>query len=1218
MKKLWHLGIPTKYLECGKAFRTQCFIFLLFGSLLCFSTQSFAQKTRLTINLTNVSLEQVFDQIRSQSQFDFFYSNDDLDASRKVSVKVSNGSLDDVLKQALGSSYTYKIVDKKILIEAVKTKKAAPARTDQPSRKIKGKVSDATGASLPGSTVRVVGLSKGVSTNPNGEFEIDVPGGYKQLEISFIGFMPQIVELDKSSNIAVTLKESNQKIDEVIVTGYQKVDRKLFTGSASRVNADDAKIEGVSDIGKMLEGRAAGVSVQSVSGTFGAAPKIRVRGNVSIYGDSKPLWVVDGVVLEDVVSVSPDELSSGDAITLISSAVSGLNPDDIDNFQILKDASATALYGARAMNGVIVVTTKKGHKGKTSVSYNGNFTTQFKPTYDTYNIMNSKDQMSVYRELERKGWLNHSNISRSNDGGVFAKMYDLINFYDPATGFGLENTPEARAKFLQKYEMANTNWFDLLFKNSFVQEHSISMSSGTDKSQFYVSTSIYNDNGWTIADKVKRYTGNFKGTFNLTPKITASLSTSGSYRDQKAPGTLKRVQNVVEGTYERDFDINPYSYALNTSRTLRPYDDNGNLEFFRKNLAPFNILRELERNTLDIKMLDLKMQADLSYKITDWLSYDFVGSMRWVQSSREHSIKEGSNLAEAYRSAGSAVTRDANPLLYRDPDYPEAEKVVVLPTGGFYNRDENNLTNFYIRNVFNINKTFKEKHAMNILLGQEIRYADRQSLFFNGYGYQFDKGGVPFVDYRFIKKMIEGGFNYYGMGWEYDRFTAFFSNAGYSYNNRYTVNGTLRVDGSNQLGRSRSSRWLPTWNISGLWNVHNEQFASKFSKISRLSLRAGYSMNANMGPARNSTLILRNATTDRPYTNEKESSIYIDDLENSELTWEKQHEITAGIDLGLFNNRLSITAETYQRKGFDLLGYLDVSGIGGSSSKFANYANSVSKGYDFSINGRIYETDGFSWTSNIQLAYNTTKITNLRSKPRIYSLTRAEGGPLEGYPIRGLFSVRFDGLDNSGVPTFINEDGAKDYGTYIQSDKIKYLKYEGPVDPTFTGGFSNTVKYKSWTLNLFISYQWGNKIRLNPVFKSFYSDTDALPKEFKDRWVLPGDEQLTNVPAIMSRREYYRIDGTNLYPYQNYNISDARVADGGFVRLKNISLTYDIPQSLIKKIGLKSSTLKVAAVNPWLIYADSKLKGQDPEFFGAGGVAMPMPKQLTLTLKLGL
>ena len=216
-----------------------------------------------------------------------------------------------------------------------------------------------------------------------------------------------------------------------------------------------------------------------------------------------------------MVEVSPDDLSSGNAATLISSAVAGLNADDIESFQILKDASATALYGARAMNGVIVVTTKKGKKGTASISYTGEFTMRTRPSYSQYNIMNSKDQMSVYLDMEQKGWLDHATISRAENGGVFFQMYDLINQFDKTNGqFGLMNTPQSRSRFLQSAEMRNTDWFSVLFKPTLQSNHSLSISSGNERSRFYTSLSFYNDPGWTDADKVNRYTANMNASFD--------------------------------------------------------------------------------------------------------------------------------------------------------------------------------------------------------------------------------------------------------------------------------------------------------------------------------------------------------------------------------------------------------------------------------------------------------------------------------------------------------------------------------------------------------------------------------------------------------------------------------------------------------------------------------------------------------------------------------
>ena len=224
--------------------------------------------------------------------------------------------------------------------------------------------------------------------------------------------------------------------------------------------------------------------------------------------------------------------------------------------------------------------------------------------------MNSAEQMSVLGELERKGILN-SDILSSSDYGVYGKMFDLINVPDAEGNFALQNTPEAKAAFLKRYALANTDWFDILFKNSVTQEHSLSISSGTEKSQNFFSASYYNDPGWTIADKVNRYTLNFRNNYNFSDRLSAGFLTTASVRQQKAPGALTRDADPVSGQFERDFDINPFSYSLNTSRTLTAYDENGNLEYFRRNFAPFNIITELENNTLDINVIDLKLQGEL-------------------------------------------------------------------------------------------------------------------------------------------------------------------------------------------------------------------------------------------------------------------------------------------------------------------------------------------------------------------------------------------------------------------------------------------------------------------------------------------------------------------------------------------------------------------------------------------------------------------------------
>jgi TonB-linked SusC/RagA family outer membrane protein len=464
--------------------------------------------------------------------------------------------------------------------------------------KITGTVFEESGEPCIGATVMIQGTKQGTKTDLEGRFTLAVPAG-KKLEISYVGMTTQTVPA--KDGMKVTLRNSAE-LKEVVVTGMQKVDKRLFTGASAKISAEDAKIDGMADISRSLEGRAAGVSVQNVSGTFGTAPKIRVRGATSIYGNSKPLWVVDGVIMEDVTDVSADELSSGDANTLISSAIAGLNSDDIETFDILKDGSATSIYGARAMAGVIVITTKKGRNGQARINYTGEYTMRLKPSYSTFNIMNSQDQMSIYQEMQQKGYLNYAETSNAASSGIYGKMYQLFSEYDRTSGqFGLANTAQARADYLRQAEFRNTDWFDILFSNSIQHNHSVSISTGTDRSQTYASVSAMFDPGWTKQSKVERYTANLNNTFNLSKKLTLNMIANSSYRKQRAPGTLSSEVDVVSGEVHRSFDINPYSYALNTSRAL---DQN---TFYTRNYAPFNILHELDNNYIDLSVFDMRV-----------------------------------------------------------------------------------------------------------------------------------------------------------------------------------------------------------------------------------------------------------------------------------------------------------------------------------------------------------------------------------------------------------------------------------------------------------------------------------------------------------------------------------------------------------------------------------------------------------------------------------
>ena len=1033
--------------------------------------------------------------------------------------------------------------------------------------------------------------------------------------VSYVGMQTQ--EVDIQPNMHITMLTDSEVLDEVVVTGMQVMDKRLFTGAATKISADEAKLDGIPEISRALEGRVAGVSVQNVSGTFGTAPKIRVRGATSIYGSSKPLWVVDGVIMEDVTEVDADALSSGDAETLISSAISGLNADDIESFQILKDGSATSIYGARAMAGVIVVTTKKGRAGHNKISYTGEFTMRMKPQYRDFNIMNSQDQMGVYREMERAGYLNLAETYRASDSGVYGKMYHLINTYDPATGtYGLANTTEARNAYLREAEYRNTDWFDELFSNSISQNHAISMSSGTEKASYYTSLSVMTDPGWYKQSNVNRYTANINALYNISKKVSLNLIANSSYRKQKAPGTLSQNVDVVSGEVRRDFDINPYSYALNTSRAL---DAN---EFYVRNYAPFNILHELDNNYMELDVLDLRFQGELKYKPITKVELSVLGAYKFSNTTQAHQIMDNSNQAWAFRAMDDATMRDANPWLYTDPDNPNSLPVSVLPVGGFYRETKYSMNSYDFRATASYNDVYNDDHIVNLFGGMQVTSTDRKRTWFNGVGMQYDMGMLPNYDYLYFKQGNEENSGYYEVEETRMREVAFFATGTYSWQGKYTINGTIRYEGSNKLGKSRSARWLPTWNVSGAWNMHEEDFFDSLRPaLSNLTLKASYSLTADRGPASvtNSRVVIQSYNPWRPFASLSESGLQIYDLENSELTYEKKHELNIGAEIGFLNNRINLSFDWYKRNNYDLIGIINTMGVGGQITKYANVADMKSHGVEFTLSTRNIDTKDFKWNTDFIFSNAETKVTTLDSNERVIDMITGTGFTMEGYPVRSLFSMDFRGLNEEGLPTFINEKGELTVSdiNFQERDNKSHLIYEGPTDPTITGSFGNTFTYKNFRLNVFMTYSFGNVIRLNPVFSNTYSDLDAMPKEFKNRWTVPGDEKYTNIPVIADQRQNTK-DNYLSYAYNAYNYSTARVAKGDFIRMKEISLTYDFPKKWLEPLKVSDLSLKLQATNLFLIYADDKLNGQDPEFYNSGGVASPVPRQFTLTVRLGI
>ena len=1099
------------------------------------------------------------------------------------------------------------------------------AQTDET---VTGTICNEQGEPLIGAYVHVVETKAKAVTDVDGRFTIKAAVG-QTLQASYIGMLTQQVKIGKRQ-LNIVLKDESRQVDEVVVTGYQNIRNRVYTGAATSVKMDDIKLEGIADVSRMLEGRVPGLSIQNVSGTFGSAPRINIRGGASIIGNVQPLWVIDGAVYEDLVHLSLDQLASGDAVTLISSAVSGLNPSDIQDIQVLKDASATSVYGARALNGVIVITTKSGRReSPLRVSYSTENTVRLKPRYGDFDLLNSQETMSIYQEMNDKGYFGISNSLYGRRSGIYYQLYKDISTINSATGtYYLPNTPEARADFLRKREYANTNWFDLLFTMNPITNHMITLSGGGKNTATYASIGFYHDGGWTVADKVSRLTANVKNTFYINDKFTATLSAQGNIRSQKAPGTLPQRKNNTLGVFERDFDINPFSYALGTSRTLRPYNEDGSLEYYRNNWAPFNIFNEYANNKMNIDVLDFKIQGEATYRLNDDIALKALLSTRQAYTSTTHEIHEGSNVVKAFRANENPFVAQQNIYLVHDKDNPLLQPKVGLTHGGLLNKTEASLKSLLARIAFDFDKRIGQ-HDLKAFAFTEVRSAERTVNPFQGYGIQYDRGNQVYTNPLIFEKLANEGTNYFNYHKRNDRGVTFSVNGTYGYAGKYVFNAVFNCEGSNTSGKGARALWLPTWNVGAKWNIDQEAFMKEYRTISRLALRASYGLTAKMNEeAINANAIYKSGIVNRHYFNDRENKLDILHLENRDLTWEKMYELNIGLELGLFNNRISTTLDVYQRNTFDLIDLVRTSGVGGQYYKYANFGDMRTRGMELGVHTKNIVTDSFSWSTSLTLSAMDQEITRLLNAPNAFDMVAGRGrGNIVGYPRGSLFSFNFQGLNNNGLPTFnfgrypasqgelTNIAGAD----FLDAQYAKsYLLYHGPIEPRVIGGLSNTLKYKGWELSFFLTMQAGNKIRLNPTFDPEFGDLNVFSKSYYNRWLNPGDEFKTNVPVLPSQELIAKVGKENIErAYNTYNYSQQMVADGSFVRMKNISLAYDIPENFLKKVRLRSMNLRLNVTNPFLIYADKKLKGQDPEYYKSGGVSLPTPKQYTVTLNIG-
>ncbi|MEC5143435.1 SusC/RagA family TonB-linked outer membrane protein [Chitinophaga sp. 180180018-2] len=1180
----------------GKLLRKPAaFIMLIF----CLQISVSGQSQIVSISGKKIPAEEVFNSIKKQTSYAVVCKSSVMKHIRPVDLNVTDMPLRNLMDLTLkdqGLQYTIGKGSVFVYPDSIAAKKqpAEPAPAVKAQEPVTGKVTDSTGAPLAGVTVFIKGkYSSSTVTGKTGAFSINAAEG-DVLVIYSPGFATREILVKKGQPIHVMLKVAEKALNEVIVTGFQQLNKETFTGSVGKVDKALLRTAGVGDVSKMLQGAVAGVAVENVSGTFGTTPRIRIRGSASISANQEPLYVVDGVPITSPANIQPNQLYSGDPASLLGSAISGLNPADIEDIAILKDGSATSLYGTRAANGVVSITTKKGKKGLVNVNVGSALTLGIKPNVATFNLMNSKEQMDLSAELYRFGYLSVLNYPSST--GAFT---DIYNQYTQR-----QISMDKANELLNKARGVNTNWFDVLFRNNLVQEHSISIDGGNDRATYYLSGSFMHDDGQAKSYNMNRYTGNFRTTVKVTSKLDIDFITNFTYRDQLAPGTFNST--VTDGQLTRTFELNPFSYAANTSRAMVPYDENGNYKYYLRDFAPFNILQELNENFNTLKSQEIRTALKLNYKITPDLRYEALMSARKTAADYSHVMTERSNVAAAYRVDNPLSIANINTLLYKDPADPYAIPQTILPSGGILDQRTARGTFLSMRHALNWNHTFNIMHTVNVFGGVEIGSDKVNSNYVRGYGYQYYAGRIISPSVLALKRAIEKDEQYYTENFIRENKTAFFLNTNYVYDNKYIIDLAARVDGSNLFGSGTRTHFLPNYSIGLAWNVDREKFMESLDpsrKIDYLKLRGSYALRGNAWQS-SPALDARYNNAYRGDLTYNELAIQLRSPELYNLNWERDYTTSVGVDVGLFN-KLTLTAEYYSRSNKDLVAEKNVAYEDGFSKKTINWASMTNKGIDVTVGIKnIVRTRDFHWDFNVLMGQVTNRVTDGVFSPLLTVKTSPDGYGAVGKPLRGLYAYRFAGLDQAGQPLFYTgTKGAVTDNIKLTSQDDSLITYVGSREPTITGSFTNSFAYKAFELRIFFTYSMGNKVFRNPIVSRTYDDNLATQRDVAARWRIPGDEKITDVPGLVSNIQQAYYNSAFIRKDFAYNRGTQMVVDASVLRLSEVRLTYNwIPR---KKNVLKGAQFALSGNNLYF-WADKDLRGVDPQSI-VTGINLPNP-----------
>ena len=961
--------------------------------------------------------------------------------------------------------------------------------------RVTGTVTDAsTQETVIGASVQLKGSTTVYAmTDDLGYYSLNVPSN-GVLVVSFLGYKTVEIPVNGRSQIDVALELEAEMLEDVVVIAYGTARKEANTGSVATVTSDVIAEAPVTSVDKMLTGKMAGVQVTASSGQPGASSEIRVRGISSINAGNDPLWVVDGI---------PVMTGNQSYFTNTGNAIASINPNDIESITVLKDAAAASIYGSRAANGVILVTTKSGQAGKTRFTARVKFGGSMLANDNGFGVLNGADLLNLKR------------VSAINAG---------YNPDDPASAYYY---PESLLT------QPLTNWLREFTKVGLMQEYEINAQAGNDRGRFYASMSYQKNDGIAYGIDFEKIQARVNSDYQLTRTLSIGTRVNMAY-------TMANDIPMQSLYYS-----NPLWGGLNILPWSPLYDENGE----------YNVYISENSNTNPLYTAKYDDQWEKQYRMqgTMYLQWEPVKNLVIkTNNSAEGTFGEGRRYW-APVPGGSTGTLQTSNTYY-----------LQLTTS----------------NTISYSNTWGD-HGFSVLAGQEAMYNDYK--YYYAYAPTVD-ASVPYLNTS-VPAQDEVAY-----GASKETLLSFFGRAEYDYASRYYVNASIRGDGSSLFGEN--NRWGLFWSASASWNIHNERWMQGASGwLNMLKLRASYGVNGN-----NSISAYRAYGIYASTSYNGTTGMLPDQPANPNLSWEKNKTWNVGVDFGFFGNRLTGTVEFYDRLTTDMLLNKRVPATSGFTSNFMNIGSLKNTGIEVQLEGEVIRTDDWSWTIGANLAWNKSKVLDLGDNEFLSYSGDSRLRHIVGKNFYTFYLLDYYGVNPSnGEALWVNDEGQL---TSNYND-ARYIEAGSP-EPKLFGGFNTTVSWKGLSLSAFFEYKWGNKVM---IIEHRYITSDGNQMGTNqtvyalDYWKQPGDTGTNPRP--------YAGNTSNSYSFG----SDRWLEDGSYIRLKDITLSYNLPQSALEKIKLQGLKLYVSGMN---LYTFHDVSYWDPErgVTGIGAGIYPMTKTI--------